>query len=263
MAQLNVTVGDMEGNTEKIIQACQQARDELHGDVVVFPELALTGYPPEDLLLRPGLYSRVLHGIEMIRQQVQGIMVVVGYPHQSTGGTYNAAAVIHNGAMLGYYHKQHLPNYSVFDEKRYFVPGGEPCVIEFKGQRLGITICEDIWNPGPMHQAYEAGAELMLNLNASPFHANKGREREAVLTQRIVESPIPVVYVNLVGGQDELVFDGASFVMDGQGYVTQRAPAFVEGLYPVTLRREGKKLFPASQAPVLPLETVFSPPCGG
>ena len=250
MAQINVTVGDMEANTQKIIQSCQQARDELHGDVIVFPELVLTGYPPEDLLLRPGLYSRVLHGIEMIRQQVKDIVIVVGYPHQSTGGTYNAAAAIHNGKVLGYYHKQHLPNYSVFDEKRYFVPGSAPCLFELKGHRLGITICEDIWNPGPMRQASEAGAELILNLNASPFHANKGIEREAVLAQRIAENGIPVVYVNLVGGQDELVFDGASFVMDGQGHITQRAPAFVEGLYPVAMRIEGRQWVPLSQTPV-------------
>jgi len=231
MAQLNMLVGDIEGNAEKVIAAAERARDELEADVVVFPELALTGYPPEDLLLRPGLHTRVLAALQKVNLKVRGIDVVLGYPRSAIGGLYNAASVLRDGQVVATYHKQHLPNYSVFDEKRYFAAGSEPCVVEIKGVPVGLTVCEDIWHPGSVSRATAAGARLILNINASPFHLHKGSERHVAVRERTAEGQVPVLYVNLVGGQDELVFDGGSFVMDSHGLLVQQAPAFEEGLY--------------------------------
>ncbi|MFU8838890.1 MAG: NAD+ synthase [Thiohalomonadaceae bacterium] len=231
LAQLNLLVGDIEGNAQRLIAAAEQARDGLGADAIVFPELSLTGYPPEDLLLRAGLHQRVLAALAQIAQQVQGIDVILGYPHQASGGLYNAAALLRDGAVQASYHKQHLPNYSVFDEKRYFAAGSEPAVVSIKGVPVGLSICEDIWQPGTVAQAAAAGAALIINLNASPFHLHKSGERQAAVRDRVAEAGLPVVYVNLVGGQDELVFDGGSFVMDAQGQLAMQAPAFSEGLY--------------------------------
>ncbi len=230
MAQVDLLVGDIEGNTDRILEIAARARDELGADLVVFPELSLCSYPPEDLLLRPGMYLRCNHAIERIRRELEGIAAVVGYPWQGAEGTFNAAAVIAGGRILGQYHKQHLPNYSVFDEKRYFRPGTEPCVVPVAGVPVGLTICEDAWHPGPVAQAAAAGARLIVNVNASPFHIHKGREREEALADRVRECGLPIAYVNLVGGQDELVFDGESFVVDAGGRVVRRMPAFEEGL---------------------------------
>jgi len=231
LAQLDLLVGDVAGNAAKIGAAVARARDELQADVVVFPELSLTGYPPEDLLLRPGLHGQVLRGLEALKRQVTGIDAVVGYPSPGPEGLYNSASVIRDGAIVATYHKQHLPNYSVFDEKRYFQAGREAVVVDIHGVPMAVTICEDLWQPGPMLQAQAAGARLMLNLNASPFHAFKGGEREAVLRQRLAEAPMPVVYVNQVGGQDELVFDGESFVMAADGRVVMRGRPCEEEMY--------------------------------
>lgn len=231
LAQLNFLVGDVAGNVAKAQAAVARARDELQADVVLFPELALTAYPPEDLLLRPGLHRQVLRGLETLKRTVTGIDVVIGYPAPGPGGLYNSASLIRDGVVVATYHKQHLPNYSVFDEKRYFQPGTEAVVVDIKGVAVAITICEDLWHPGPMQQARAAGAKLMLNLNASPYHALKGDEREAVLRQRVSEAPMPVVYVNQVGGQDELVFDGESLVMAADGKVVMRGEPFAEAIY--------------------------------
>ncbi len=231
MAQLNLRVGEVRGNVARIIAAAARARDEMQAQVVVFPELALTGYPPEDLLLRSDLHARVLWGIEELKRSLSGIDVIVGYPHEVDGCLYNAVALIRNGAIAARYFKQHLPNYGVFDEKRYFTAGKDACVVDIQGVPVALTICEDIWMPGPMQQARAAGAQVLININASPYHVGKGGEREALLRQRVQEGGMPIVYVNLVGGQDELVFDGASLVMDAHGVVTARAPAFSEGLY--------------------------------
>jgi len=231
MAQLNMMLGDIDGNVQQVINAANKSRDELNADAVIFPELTLTGYPPEDLLLRPGFSMAALRGLEQVKQSVSGIDVVIGYPIQESGGLYNAAALIRDGKIVGSYHKQHLPNYSVFDEKRYFVAGQGACVVEMKGIPVAITICEDIWLPSPMQQAAEAGAKLMLNLNASPFHINKQEDREAILYERANEAAMPIVYVNLVGGQDELVFDGGSMVVNAQGEISQRATSFETGLF--------------------------------
>ena len=231
LAQLNLLVGDIEGNARRVLDAAKQAQELHRADVIVFPELTLTGYPPEDLLLRPGLHQRVLAALEGLRRELRGIAVVLGYPRQAQGGLYNAATVLLDGESLGVYHKQHLPNYSVFDEKRYFAPGSAACVVSVKGVPLGLTICEDIWEPGAAALSKAAGARLILNLNASPFHLHKGRERLAAVSDRVQETGLPVVYVNQVGGQDELVFDGGSLVLAADGELALRAPAFEEGLF--------------------------------
>ncbi len=246
MAQLNMLVGDIEGNAEKVIAAAERARDDLKADVVVFPELTLTGYPPEDLLLRPGLYTRVLAALEKVNLRVCDIDIVLGYPHAAAGGVYNAASLLRADKKVATYHKQHLPNYSVFDEKRYFAAGSEPCVVDIKGVPVGLTICEDIWQPGSVAQACAAGARLIININASPFHIEKGREREQAVRERVAEGQVPLLYVNLVGGQDELVFDGGSFVIDSSGKITQQAPSFEEGLYLAEFHIEGEVVTPCN-----------------
>lgn len=253
MAQINSLVGDIRGNAQIIIELACRARDHMGAAVIVFPELALTGYPPEDLLLRPALSLRVLAALEQIMQKTRGIDVVLGFPHAVRGGLYNAAGLLREGKLHAVYHKHHLPNYSVFDEKRYFTPGDEPCVVDIQGIPVGLTVCEDIWSPGPVQLATQAGAKFILNINASPFHINKGIEREEVVRQHVRESSVPVLYVNLVGGQDELVFDGASFVMDAAGQVVVQAPAFSDGLYPLDLGYDGSRVTITPQALTPPL----------
>src|SRR3569623_1380078 len=231
LAQLNMLVGDVSGNVAKVVASMARARHELKAHVVIFPELTLTGYPPEDLLLRPGLHREVLRGLEELKRQVTGIDVVIGYPAPAADGLRNSASLLREGRVIATYHKQHLPNYSVFDEKRYFEPGNAATVIDVQGIPVALTVCEDLWHPGPMAQARDAGAKLMINLNASPYHARKGGEREAVLRQRLAEAAMPVVYANLGGGQDELVFDGESLVMNAAGEVVLRGRPFVEEIY--------------------------------
>ena len=245
MAQLDCVVGDLHGNADRIISACRRSRDEFSADVVVFPELALTGYPPEDLLLRPHFIDLVDELLARLKQDIGQVTAIVGHPLRCEGQLYNAASVIRNGEIIASYRKQQLPNYSVFDEKRYFSPGDGPCVVNINGIPVGITICEDIWVAGPATQASAAGARLLVNLNASPFHAGKGREREHMLKQRSREAGIPVVYVNLIGGQDELVFDGGSVVVNAQGEVTHRAPACEERLLPVDFEEDAAGVLPA------------------
>lgn len=231
MAQLNIRVGDVYGNVEKVIEAARKARDDLQAQVIVFPELTLCGYPPEDLLLRSSMQSRIDKALRQVQEAAQGIAIVIGFPWVEQEKRYNACAVLADGKEIGRYYKQQLPNYRVFDEKRYFEPGNQPCVVDLHGVPVGITICEDIWFAEPLQQACTAGAKAMLTLNASPFHRGKQAEREALLAKRASECAIPMVYVNQVGGQDELVFDGNSFTVDGKGNVTQRAPAFEEGIF--------------------------------
>jgi NAD+ synthase (glutamine-hydrolysing) len=249
LAQINLKVGDLAGNTARIAEAATRARDEFGGDLVVFPELTLTGYPPEDLLLRGDFLDRCEAALDELAKQVTGIDLVVGYPRRTEGGLYNSAGVLRDGKVIAEYHKALLPNYSVFDEKRYFQPGGDPCVVEVGGTRIGITICEDIWFREPAMRAAEAGASLLVNLNASPFHAGKSPEREELLRKRAAESGLHIVYVNLVGGQDELVFDGGSFVMSRSGEVVHRAPFFTEQLSRVVLNADGPQ--PGEIAPHL------------
>ena len=231
MAQLNPLVGGIEQNVQRIADAIGQARDQFQAHVVVFPELALTGYPPEDLLLRPEFQVRVMAGLAHVQQQTTGIDVILGYSHHASGGLYNAASLIRDRRIVATYHKQQLPNYSVFDEKRYFTAGTEPCVVDIQGHTVGITVCEDVWMAEPARQCREQGAQLIININASPFHLHKQAERQHTVRQRTRETALPIVYLNMVGGQDELVFDGQSFVMSAKGDVTQQAPGFSEGLY--------------------------------
>lgn len=256
MAQLNLRVGDVHGNVERIIDAALRARDQWQTDLIVFPELSLCGYPPEDLLLRSSMQRRVEQALQRLRDEVRGIYMVVGYPWQEGLQRFNACALIADGELLGRYFKQKLPNYQVFDEKRYFIPGDQPCVLEVKGVPVALSICEDIWFAESARQAREAGARLLLSLNASPFHLDKQREREEMLALRAREAGMPIVYVNQVGGQDELVFDGGSCVFDANGALRQRAPSFAEGLHPVDLLVEGGRLSPrqASCAPLAGLE---------
>lgn len=230
LAQLNTHVGDIPGNTQKVLQFAARAATELAADAIVFPELSLTGYPPEDLLLRPSLAPRIERALAEIMAAKLPLAIIVGYPKRIDGKLFNMAGVIQAGELIAEYAKQCLPNYQVFDEKRYFSAGDNACVFNLKGVPTALTICEDIWHTAPMAQARAAGAKLMLNLNASPYHQGKQLEREAVVAARAQEGAMPVVYVNLVGGQDELVFDGGSVVVDAAGHTKLRASAYQEGL---------------------------------
>ena len=239
MGQINTIVGDVFGNVKKVIDAAEHARDELNADLVVFPELTLTGYPPEDLLHRPDFIKRVELALEKLKKDLHGITIVIGHPSGKVrDDLYNAASVILNGQCLVTYFKQYLPNYSVFDEERYFVKGNSPGIFECKGINFGITVCEDIWFKDPTNQAADHGAEVLLNLNASPYRQGKCQLREVEVRRRVAESGLPIVYVNQVGGQDELVFDGGSFVISANGQKVARAPAWREGLFPVNITRE-------------------------
>ncbi|HEX9812546.1 MAG TPA: NAD+ synthase [Burkholderiales bacterium] len=251
-AQINLLVGDVAGNVRKMTEVVARARDELKGDLVVFPELAITGYPPEDLLLRADLIARAEHGLSELARAAKGIDVVVGYPHRRDGALYNAAAVLRDGSVRAIYHKHHLPNYGVFDEKRYFTPAAEPCVLKIGSTPVGITICEDLWASGPIEQSVAAGAKLVVNINASPYNKNKSRERFGLAEGYAKRLHVPFVYLNLVGGQDELVFDGESFALDAAGRMTWRAPAFTEGLYPIDFAVDGNVVpVPGEIAPEL------------
>ncbi|MBS1246098.1 MAG: synthetase, partial [Proteobacteria bacterium] len=247
IAQLNLLVGDVAGNAERVIAAARQARDQLKAHAIVFPELTLTSYPPEDLLLRPALMLQVEESLRRIERETRGIDVILGHPQHEHGQLFNAASLLRDGRVHATYRKQLLPNYSVFDEKRYFAPGRAACVVEIGGIPVGLSICEDVWQPESVRQAVNAGARLLLTLNASPYHMEKGREREAIAQARAHETGVPLVYVNLVGGQDELVFDGASFVTDAHGTVTQRCPVFEEGLYQVEVEYKNETAVPKPQ----------------
>lgn len=244
MAQLDFLVGDVAGNCDKIIAAAVEARDRLRADLIVFPELTVTGYPPEDLLLRPGFVRQMEPALQRLCDEIRGITAVVGCPLPTPEGLRNAAVILGDGVRRATYYKRWLPNYSVFDEKRYFMPGEDPTVVAVAGVRVGVTICEDVWLPGPVERAAEVGAQLLVNLNASPYHAGKGDQRLEVLRQRVREGHIPIVYVNLLGGQDELVFDGGSMVVGADGALIQRAPFFAAGLYPVDFQISEAGLIP-------------------
>ena len=229
LAQINSTVGDLAGNADRIAAFAARAR-AAGARLMVTPELALAGYPPEDLLLRPDFYRACARAIDRLAQRTAGLDVVVGHPEEYRGDYYNAASLLRDGRVAATYRKQRLPNYEVFDEQRYFAAGHEPCVVEVNGVRCGINICADVWEPGAADAARQAGAELLLALNASPYHINKQATRYEVLRDRTRATGMPVLYVNLVGGQDELVFDGASFALDGEGRLTQQLPQFAEAL---------------------------------
>ncbi len=228
LAQINILVGDIAGNADKIIHTVIHARDQLIADIVVFPELTITGYPPEDLLLRADFINQCEKAVKKIVSEVSGIDVVLGCPEQVQDKLFNSAFVIRERKIIARYRKNKLPNYGVFDEHRYFDSGQEICIFTRSGSRLGLTICEDIWETDVVEQYHDAGVDILLTLNASPFHSGKILERENIVRERVKASGIPLVYVNQIGGQDELVFDGASFVMDSDGQVVFRAQEFAE-----------------------------------
>lgn len=233
MVQTNPLVGDIHGNTKKLISEAQQGIDDYAADIIVFPELVLTAYPPEDLLLRPSLDKRISSALDEIKKAKLPAWLVVGYPGRNDGKLYNMLSVFYAGECLASYRKQHLPNYQVFDEKRYFSEGKEACVLEIKNVPVAFTICEDLWEEQPMQQAKQAGAKLMININGSPFHLNKIQDRQDIIKKRISESPMPVIYVNQVGAQDELVFDGASMAFDQSGKLCAMAPLYEEAMLPI------------------------------
>ncbi|MBL4820979.1 MAG: NAD+ synthase [Gammaproteobacteria bacterium] len=235
MAQVNLLVGAIQANTNTVIAAAKEAIEVHNADLIAFPELTLTGYPPEDLLLRPSNKPRIEKALKKLTEASLNIYLVVGYPHSQGDSLFNALSVIKSGNILATYHKQSLPNYQVFDERRYFSAGSEACVTDINGVQVAFTICEDIWEEGPVLQARDAGARLLVNINASPYHLNKISERQDLLKRRALSGNMPIVYTNLVGGQDELVFDGASMVVDCNGNCMAMAPAFSEGLFPVDL----------------------------
>ncbi|MDE2584885.1 MAG: NAD+ synthase [Betaproteobacteria bacterium] len=251
VAQINAVLGDLAGNAARIADAARRAAAQ-GADLVLTPELALCGYPPEDLLLRPDFYRACARELQNLAAALPDIGIVVGHPEEHEGRRYNAASYLFGGRVQAVYRKHRLPNYEVFDEERYFDAGTEACIIEVKGVRLGLNICADIWEAGAAEQAHAAGAQALMVLNASPFHMNKEGQRLTVLRDRIAATHIPVLYANLVGGQDELVFDGGSLVLSAHGELRARLPQFQEALTLVTLA--GGDVLPAVLAPELPLE---------
>lgn len=232
LAQINVTVGDIDGNKEKITRKISEAA-EAGADVAVFPELALTGYPPEDLLLKPHFLRRSMEAVQELAESTGDIYAIVGFAEESaTGGLpSNSAALLANGRILSVYRKVHLPNYGVFDEMRYFKPGAEYPVVDIGGVASGLSICQDIWEEkGPAFYQAAGGAKIIFNINASPYHIGKGKEREMMLRDRAAETGAFLVYVNLIGGQDELVFDGESLLVDPKGSLITRGKQFEEDL---------------------------------
>jgi len=256
MAQLNLVVGDVDGNTSRIVAAANEARDRYRADLVMLPELAVSGYPPEDLLFHSGMRIQVSRSLERLKQEVRGIVLIAGYPEYEGSRIFNSAIVILDGVVLANHRKACLPNYRVFDEKRYFTPGTEPTIVELKGVKAGILVCEDVWQAEPSSQARLAGAQLLLVINASPYEVGKQRQREQqVMARRSQETGLPSVFLNLIGGQDELVFDGNSFVMDASGEVTQRVPAFTEDLYVVDLEVDDAGTVHPVPASIVPLQS--------
>jgi NAD+ synthase (glutamine-hydrolysing) len=279
LAQINPTVGDIRGNARKISDYIARARDE-GAALVVFPELSLTGYPPEDLLLKTSFLDAARTALRELATEAKDIVAMVGYPEQAED-VYNTAAVLADGDVVAGYRKMYLPNYGVFDEQRYFQSGAEGAIVEVNGVPIGISICEDIWEPGPpaMSEAL-AGAQVIVNLSASPYRAGYGARRERMLTQRAVDYLAAVVFVNTVGGQDELVFDGHSLAIDQDGRVIARAPQFDESLtlctidpraiaaarlrdtrHRVNVRRQ-RRAAPLAESPVFTLATLDTEPTG-
>jgi NAD+ synthase (glutamine-hydrolysing) len=234
LAQVDSTVGDMAGNAARIAARLEEAR-KAGAALIATPELALSGYPPEDLLFHRGFRRRIEESLARLAAAAQGIDLLVGYPEYSGGVLFNSAAWFRDGRRIANYRKQRLPNYQVFDEKRYFTPGDASVVVELGGMRVAPLICEDIWHVDVATGARRAGADLVLVLNASPYQQRKQAEREAMLAQRARGNGVPFAYLNLVGGQDELVFEGSSFAVDAGGRVVHRAPAFAESLTTIDL----------------------------
>lgn len=241
VAQMNVVLGDLVGNVRRIVEQANRAAAD-GADLLLTPELSLCGYPPEDLLLRPDFYRSVDLALVSLTRETSDldIAIVVGHPEQAGAHYYNAASVLYQGKRIGTYRKQHLPQYEVFDELRYFTPGSEPFVFDHAGVRFGLAICEDIWFAEPAQAAKAAGAEVLLVLNASPYHLDKTVDRQSVLAERVAQTGLSIVYCNLVGGQDELVFDGASCIVAASGQTVLQLPQFAEALAYADLNDAGK-----------------------
>jgi NAD+ synthase (glutamine-hydrolysing) len=252
LAQIDFLVGDIQGNLARVVTTARHAREQLKCDLVAFPELTLSGYPPEDLLFHRGFRRQTEAGMERLRKEVSGIGAIVGYPEYVGPDIYNSAALISDGALLANHRKSELPNYKVFDEKRYFRPSHAATIFECKGFRIGLLVCEDIWVPEPTQLVRDAGAELLIVINASPYELRKQREREEIARERVRDVRLPMAYVNVLGGQDELVVDGNSFVMDADGNVVVRAPAFEEGTYVTEFTRN-------AQGKVVPVPSTVAP----
>lgn len=233
LAQSHFLVGDITANAEKMRTLALQAREQ-GADVIIFPELALLGYPPQDLLLRPSLSGRIKSALSTL-SDIDDIVMIVGYPHVDHHGTFNSAAILHNGHQKGFYHKQVLPNYGVFDERRYFDKGRNQVLFDYKGITIGLLICEDLWEKGPIAELKKQGADLVISLNASPFEVEKQDNRKTMLAKRSRENNLPIIYLNAVGGQDDLVFDGGSMAVQSNGSVAQEAPRFMNQLLLATL----------------------------
>ncbi len=270
LAQINTTVGDLDGNRARILERMVEAK-ESGADIVLFPELAITGYPPEDLLLRPSFVRAAEHSLAQVAREAHGIVAFVGVPHLDRD-LYNTCAVCAGGEVKALYRKRFLPNYGVFDEHRYFAPGRELVLLQHGDVLIGPTVCEDVWQPGPPATDLAlAGAQLLVNISASPFHVGKEREREQMLATRARDNVCYVAFVNAVGGQDELVFDGHSVVLDDDGRVLARAPGFEEALLLVDVEPEeavGRRLRDVrrrsleserEEAPEVPVVHVGSP----
>lgn len=251
IAQLNCMVGDIAGNAAQIISQAKLAKAQ-GASLLITPELSLCGYPPEDLLLRDDFLNACEQSLEKMSKEIQGISVIVGHPHQVGESCFNAASILENGKISATYHKHTLPNYSVFDEKRYFASGSEPLVFKHQGVNIGVLICADVWESAPALLAKKAGAALLISLNASPFHLEKHHTRLDKLRDRVAETHLPIIYANMVGGQDELVFDGGSFVLNSSGEITHHCPAFETTLEVVSF--QGAEPQPGNVTPHLSLE---------
>lgn len=240
LAQLNLQVGDINGNLQKHLDAIRTAQETFAADIIVFPELSLTGYPPEDLLLRKSFIDAANSALQQLTNEIRDIYCLVGHPHSDGHHLYNSCSVIYQGKILSRYDKQQLPNYGVFDEDRYFSPGNQTCILPIKGLHVGIEICEDLWKIEPTRQAAEAGAQIILSPNASPFERDKHEQRAALLAKRAQHHNLPIVYVNHVSGQDELIFDGGSMVVNADGQIAHCAGFFNETLLPVDFELDHK-----------------------
>ena len=251
IAQIDLLVGDIDGNCEKILKWAADARAQHDAGLVIFPELALVGYPPDDLLLRPALHDRVRVALERITAAARNIDIILGYPEQAQGRLFNSCVWLRDGAVYRNYRKQELPNYGVFDEKRHFFPGDTLALGEIDGVATSLSVCEDLWTPAQAQQSRAAGARLLININASPFHTGKHEERVALLAERVQQTGMAIIYSNLVGGQDEVVFDGATLAMDGAGNLALAAPHFEEGMYCLDLQNDsGTAVLRSDSSPV-------------
>lgn len=256
LAQLNWLVGDIEGNTERMLQTLNE-QQKAGASLVMFSELALSGYPPEDLLYRDDFYQRCEAQLDRLQAATQQTAVLVGHPWREEGNLYNALSLFAEGKLLGRYFKQQLPNYGVFDEKRYFSAGHESCVVELNGYRLGLLICEDLWFDGPVDAAKTAGAEVILSINASPYNREKPYIRKTLMAGHCQRTGLPLVYLNQIGGQDELIFDGCSKVFDAAGNMTHRLAAFAEQTTMLQLNECNVVPMTAPAAELPPLAQVY------